>query len=276
MHRQVLVKAGDCAPSVRHNFHADTMTRNFIIIVFILFGLSSTSQELTKDDIEYVTDFVRCIKKDLRAKIASDAHFPLRRQYPIPPVMDSVDFLKRFSEIFDESLLDQIKHSKIPNDWSHVGWRGLMLYNGVLWIEDGGGLKAVNHQSLIEKNLRTSLIEKERSTLHTTMREYAEPTCIVETEVFRIRVDKLKDGTYRYSSWKKSSEAGSLPDLQISGGTMTFDGSGGNHRYIFANADYRYEIEILLIGADADPPAKLLVYQAEKEIVNQPGTLNGD
>jgi hypothetical protein len=252
------------------------MTRTFAIIVSILFGLCTKSQELSKYDIEYVREFVHCIKKDLREKIASDAHFPMRRQYPIPPIQDSVDFLKRFSEMFDQSLLAQIKHSKIPNDWSHVGWRGIMLHNGVLWLEDGGGLKAINYQSAFEANLRSSLIENERSTLHSTMREYLEPTCLVETEVYRIRVDKLKDGTYRYSSWKKSSDVGSLPDLQIAGGTLTFDGSGGNHRYIFANGDYRYEIEILLIGADDDPPARLLIYQTDKEILNQPGTLKGD
>ncbi|MFN5704569.1 MAG: hypothetical protein ACK45U_01815 [bacterium] len=148
-----------------------------------------------------------------------------------------------------------------------------MLHNGVLWIEDNGGLKAVNYQSAFETNLRTSLIEKDRSTLHPTMREYLEPRCIVETEVYRIRVDELKDGTYRYSSWKKNSDVGSIPDLQLTEGTLVFEGSGGNHRYIFTTEDFRYEIEILLIGFDYDSPVRLLIFKADKEILNQPGKL---
>jgi len=252
------------------------MSKIFIVTVFIFFGLSSKSQELSQDDIELVKDFVNCIKGDLRGKIASEAHFPIRRQYPIPPVIDSVDFLNRFSEIFDKTLLDQIKGSKIPDDWSHVGWRGIMLHNGVLWLEDGGGLKAVNYQSKFETTIRNSLIEKDRSALHSTMRDYSEPICIVETEAYRIRVDKFKDGTFRYLSWKKNSDVGSIPNLQISGGTLTFDGSGGNHRYIFATGDFRYEIEVLVIASDDDPPARLIVYKADNEISNQPGTLEGD
>jgi hypothetical protein len=252
------------------------MTRILFLLIFLALGHFSVSQELSKDDLEYVTEFVNNIRGDLRPQIASKAHFPIRREYPIPPIADSIDFLKRFSDIFDKALLEAIKNSKIPDDWSHVGWRGIMLRTGTLWLEDGGGLKAVNYQSSFEKNLRKSLIEKERSTLHPSIREYSEPTCLVETAVYRIRVDKLKDATYRYTSWKKTSKVNSIPDLQISAGTLTFDGSGGNHRYIFANGEYRYEIEILLIGADEDPPAKLIAYQTDKEILNQPGTLKGD
>lgn len=252
------------------------MTRILFLLIFLDLGHFSYSQQLSKDDIEYVSEFVNNIRHDLRPQIASKAHFPIRRQYPIPPIADSIDFLKRFSDIFDKELLETIKNSKITDDWSHVGWRGIMLGSGVLWLEDGGGLKAVNYQSTFEKNLRKSLIEKERSTLHPNIREYDEPTCLVETKAYRIRVDKLKDDTYRYSSWKKSSDKNSIPDLQIFGGTLTFDGSGGNHRYIFTNKDFRYEIEILLIGADDDPPAKLLIYNADKEILSQAGTLKGD
>lgn len=252
------------------------MTRIIFLLIFLTFGHFSYSQELSKDDIEYVSEFVSNISDDLRPQIASKAHFPIRRQYPIPPIVDSIDFLKRFSEIFDEELLEAIKNSKMEDDWSHVGWRGITLGAGVIWLEDGGGLKAINYQSIFEKNLRKYLIEIERSTLHPSIREYTEPTCLVETKVYRIRVDKLKDDTYRYSSWKKSSDENSIPDLQLSGGTITFDGSGGNHRYIFTNENYRYEIEILHIGADDDPPAKLHIYKADKEFLSQAGTLKGD
>ena len=41
-----------------------------------------------------------------------------------------------------------------------MGWRGIMLNDGVLWMENSDGIiTAVNHQTDIEKKLRIELTE---------------------------------------------------------------------------------------------------------------------
>ena len=255
------------------------MTYRLFLFIFLAFGHLAYSQELRDSDVVTVTDFVNNIRNGLREKIAAKVQFPIYREYPIPPIANSAEFLKRFSEVFDKDFLNQIKNSKIPGDWSYMGSeKGIMFTNGMLWLsagEDGGGLYGVNYQSLFEKNLLKSLTEKDRLTLHPSMRQYADPVCIVDTISYHIRVDELKDGTFRYASWKKTSKENSLPELQISSGTETFEGNLGDHSYIFVNKDFRYEIHIIAGGEEPCPPVMLIVYKADKEVFRQAGTVKG-
>ena len=91
--------------------------------------------------------------------------FPLDRQYPIPSIKNKNEFNKRFSEVFDKILIDKIANSKIEQ-WSEVGWRGIMLDDGVVWMANSDGIiTAVNYQSDFEKKLRSDLIAKEKENL---------------------------------------------------------------------------------------------------------------
>jgi hypothetical protein len=68
----------------------------------------------------------------------------------LPMVKTRAEFVKRHDEIFDKKLIEMISTSNPESDWSEVGWRGTMLFNGVLWLYDGR-LLAVNYQSRVKK-----------------------------------------------------------------------------------------------------------------------------
>ena len=78
-------------------------------------------------------------------KISDKIKFPLYRKYPLPPIKNKKEFRKRFNEVFDDSLCIKIANS--DNDqWTYMGWKGIMLDNGIVWMESNseGRIIAIN------------------------------------------------------------------------------------------------------------------------------------
>lgn len=243
-----------------------------IIVLFLVFKLSS-AQELKTEYQEVVKTFVECIKNNNTDRLQTLIAYPLRREYPLSDVKDEHEFQKRYNEIFDDSLKEIIIASNIGDDWSSVGCTGVMLNNGTLWLDYDGRLIGVNYQSNFEKDKRVKLIKKDKKTIHESIKDFEEPILIIETEKFRIRIDELSSGEYRYSSWSINFKMNEKPDLIIENGNLIREGSGGNHRYEFRNGNYKYECSINFLGTYETPPANLLVSKNEDEILNQPAQI---
>ncbi len=174
-----------------------------------------------------VLDFMGAFKPVSKEKIAARTLFPLNRQYPLPPVTTKGDFLKRFNDIFDETLLSKIAGSKPSVDWSAMGEKGYMLGDGEVWLDSEGKLIAVNYQSAAEKQRRDALVEADKKGLHASIRAFLNPVCVLETAKFRVRIDELAEGGYRYASWRITSAVSDKPELVLKNGTFEPDGSGG-------------------------------------------------
>lgn len=95
---------------------------------------------MDKNEIENIQKLVNLFKAKNVDGISKVVNYPLNREYPIPNVKNEADFKKRFNQIFDQKIIDEISNSKI-DQWSEVGWRGIMLNNGDLWIETDGKIK---------------------------------------------------------------------------------------------------------------------------------------
>ena len=230
---------------------------------------ASVGQDLDSANKKVVADFIYCIKNQKKDKLISNISFPFERSYPIPQIKNKQEFLKRYKEVFDDTLSKMIINSDINNDWSAVGWRGIMLMNGVLWIDYDGRLIAVNYESPVESKMRTELIEKDRSNLYSSIKKFAEPIHILETSKYRIRIDDMGNGNYRYVSWPLKSKMSDPPDIIIENGEYIADGSGGNHNYEFKNKEYTYECYIIVMGEENSPPAELTISKNGKEILSQ-------
>lgn len=253
-----------------------TMMKKFALLVFGMFLFQPLIAQDDVLEVQYrdeVQFFINCIKKKDITGLSKITSFPLERDYPIPSIKDSAEFRARFSEMFDDSLIAMIRSSNVKTDWSRVGWQGIMFQNGTLWLLEDGTLEAVNYQSKIEEKMKTELIENDRKSLHPSLQEFAGPDLIMETSKFRIRIDEMEDGTYRYASWSVNSKMSNKPDLILKNGSIEFSGSGGNHNYTFKNKEYSYVCDIIVLGMDDSPPAKLLVYKRDKEILNQDATI---
>lgn len=247
--------------------------KRFTLLLLLLSSLGCYSQ-LTKPEYKVgVVDFINIVKKKNRVLLAEQVSYPLNRQYPLPPIRNKKEFLARFNEVFDAYLINEIITSKPTKDWSDVGYRGIMLNNGELWIDYDGTLIGVNHQSDIEKKKREALIVKDRNSVHASLRGFRKPIHVMKTSKFLIRIDEMANGNYRYASWTVNKSMRDKPELIINNGTWTPDGSGGNHYYQFKNGAYTYQCYRNIIGEEDSPDVTLTVSKGGKDILVQDATL---
>jgi hypothetical protein len=246
------------------------MKKSFVyFVLFVFIYQFCFSQKLDKQSEKNVKNFIDNIKNNRKLDIADNVKYPIYRSYPIPEIKNKNEFIKRYDEIFDEKLKNQIIKSSLSKDWALVGERGIMLYNGLLWLDDAGTLISVNYQSKFENNQKKQLIANEKKTLHFSIAKFKEPICFLQTSKYKIRIDDLGNENLRYSSWRIDKPMTDKPDLVITNGKIVFDGMGGNHYYDFINGNFRYECYIILVGADDSPPGYLSIYENKKEILSQ-------
>ncbi len=231
------------------------------------------SEPLADDQADSIRRVIALFKTRDIDKISGKIRFPLSRAYPIPSIKDKEEFRQRFSEVFDKVLIDKIVHSTIEQ-WSAVGWRGIMLDNGILWMANSDGvITAVNYQSDFEKKLKQDLIAKDKQNLHVSLKTFESPAYKIKTKSYLIRIDELTNSKYRYASWKIGEKESSKPDIIIDNGEFEFEGSGGNHVITFTNENYTYKIYRSIIGEDSSPDITLEIEKDGKAISTEDGTL---
>lgn len=246
--------------------------KKILIVTFIFLSFKfGVAQETHKDYQKVVSSFIDCIKNADKTKLSTQISFPLKREYPIPSIKNAREFIDRYDEIFDENFITKIINSDPETDWGTVGWRGIMLFNGDLWLDTDGKLTAVNYQSEVEKKIKVKLLKNDKINLHHSLAEFEKPVLIIETNKFKIRIDELENGNFRYASWPIDSKMTEKPSLILTKGMQFFEGSGGNHRYEFENGIYKYICRIEAMGRPVT--AELKVYKGEKEILSQAGKL---
>jgi hypothetical protein len=232
------------------------------------------NQKLADYKVEIINNVIKLFKSNNIGDISNIISFPLDRQYPIPSIKNKNEFIKRFSEVFDKIIIDKIANSKIEQ-WSEVGWRGITLDAGVVWMANSDGIiTAVNYQSDFEKKLRNDLIAKEKENLHISLKTFENPTYKIKTKTSYIRIDELKDYKYRYASWKIGADESSKPDIIIDNGELEFEGSGGNHVITFLKENYTYKIYRNIIGEENSSDITLEVEKDGEIVLKEDGKLD--
>lgn len=244
--------------------------KKLLYVLFIGITIQNTSgQDLRPEYQKFVKKFIDNVKNDRKEAVAEVIKYPLRRDNPIPSIKNKAEFVKRYTEIFDAKLKAEISQSDAVKNWSEMGWRGIMLNQGTLWMDIDGKVFSISYQSKVESDLKNKLIASEKSKLHSSIEEFKAPEIILETSKFRVRIDDLGNDNYRYASWSINQSMSEKPDLIITNGKWFHDGTGGNHHYDFKKGNYLYQCYITVLGTKDSPPANLTIYQKGKEILNQ-------
>jgi hypothetical protein len=247
----------------------------FILIAFVIattaFGQDG---ERTKEEIQAIQKTINTFKTKDKTKIADLIYYPLSREYPLKDVQNKNDFIKRFDDIFDKEFLDKVIKSKI-NNWSRLGWRGIMFDDGNIWIGDDGKIITVNYQSTKEKQLLANAIQVDKNQLPTSLQDFQKPTYLIFTKNYKIRVDEKMEGIYRYAAWKIKNPK-SEPDVIIENGVRDFQGSGGNETITFKNNGYTYLVSVNKIGTGNEPDATLEVLKQDKRILIEDGRIKSN
>jgi hypothetical protein len=210
-----------------------------------------------------VEPFVEAVVNNDRKKITELIYYPLRRQYPIPPIHNKEEMIERYDQVFDEKLINIIKNSSVETDWQAIGWHGIGFMDGLILIDyDDGKICSINYQSLQEKGIRKNIILEIKNNLHESLREFKEPCLLCETETYILRIDLLDNDNfnyiYRLVLWTKGKNQKESPDMVLINGEITFSGSGENHYYIFEHNNYQY---ILYIDVMSEKYGYFMIYR---------------
>lgn len=233
----------------------------------MIFGL----YDVTDKRSPVIEKFILLVKKNNLKELSKKIRYPLNRLYPIPSIKNSSDFIKRYDEFMDSELKSIIITPNKENSWSEMGWRGLMLKNGEIWLDFEGYLTQINYESKFEIKRRAELIDLDKQNLYPVLRNFLEPILEWETKSYHIRVDHLGDYKYRYSEWSKNIPTSQKPDLVINNGEWEADGNVGNHHYDFFNEGTKYMVYINRIGNDDTVfPGGLEVSQSNKIVLDEP------
>lgn len=229
--------------------------------------------DLNEEQTERVKTIVALFKENNIDKISNRINYPLYREYPIPPIRNKEAFKQRFNEVFDTILIDKIANSKLEQG-SAVGWRGVMLDNGMVWLGYSDAIiTAVNYESDFEKFFREALIAKDKENLHPSLKTLVSPTYKIQTKKYYIRIDELTNHKYRYASWKLGQKELSKPDIILTDGEWVFEGSGGNSVITFVNDNYTYKVYRNIIGEENMPDITLIIMKDGEEILKEDGKL---
>lgn len=250
------------------------MKFRILAVMLLVFNLSfSQDDQLDSHQKANIKALISLFQQQNIDKIANIVNFPLRREYPIPSIKNKQEFKQRFHEIFDKAIINTIAHSKVTQ-WSEVGWRGIMLDNGAIWIDDDGkNIVTVNYQSEFEKKQLKNLIAQDKEKLHVALKKFETPLYKITTKNYFIRIDRLSNEKYRYASWKAGSAESTKPDIILTNGEMDIQGSGGNHVIIFTSGQYTYNVYRNIIGTEDSPDITLEVEKKGQVILTQDGTL---
>lgn len=229
------------------------------MMLFCVFGSVSNSfaqnsdSYLTKEESQSIHKLLFDIVGERRNEVVEHISYPLDRQYPLSSINDKSEMLKYYDTVFTDELKNLL--STDP-DLFRAGWRGVSICNGLIWgdFEEEGLFKiyAINYFSSREELLWKRAIEERRSELHASLREFILPMCIIHTKRFTIMIDKIAEGddeesieddTYRYVCWKAGQRLSDVPDLVLSNGVLSLDGTMQVFTYTFTNAAYRYCID---------------------------------
>lgn len=245
----------------------------YAALIFGTMGLSinanAADEALPKEYIPLVQGLIDAAKANDLEAIAKRVAYPLKREYPIPAIQNTQEMVARFNQVFDPQLLEQIANSKVEADWQTMGWRGIMLGSGVVWLDFDGKIIAINAQTSAEAALKAEFIAKKKTALHASVSEFVSPELTWETAKFTIRVDNMGNSQYRYAAWAKGKPLSEKPDLVLNKGKLVFDGSGGNHSYQFRSGPYQYHCYVTVLGTSDSPPGELVVYKNDQEILKQ-------
>lgn len=243
-----------------------------ILVLTILLVLLSDfkAYALEKSNYKIVLNFIDAVKKNDKKKMSKMFYYPIGRKYPLPPIEDQKDFINKFDEIFDQDLLKKIKSSSLKKDWNEIGYRGILFEKAPIWLDFDGKIYSFYYESKLVLKKRLDLINKDRESLHDSLKIFENPIMKFETKNYIVRIDELKDNNFRLAYWDKLKDQSTEPNIILTNGIYTPNGSGGNHQYDFYSGSYKYSCIRFLIGEGSEMPGFFVKYNSDNvELINE-------
>jgi hypothetical protein len=114
--------------------------------------------------VAFIHELTKNVSHDNRRAVAQMISYPLTQPYPLKDIRNAAELLKHYDRVFPRSLREKLDTSSLE-DWSQVGWRGVMFDCGDIWIDrydvDRVLVRAVN-SNIVTNKLMNKEIEQAR------------------------------------------------------------------------------------------------------------------
>lgn len=253
-----------------------TVLTSILLLVGFLQPFSS-AQALEPLQQASVNKVIQAFKQNNRTAISKMISYPLFRQAPLAPINSEGEFLRRYDEIFDQRLLSTITNSNLHTDWDSIGWKGVILNNGIVALDPDGDITEINYHSPREQALVDGFYSRDiassgakgRRALHRSVTNYNQAVVELTTKRFHIRVDDVGQGNLRYASWPKDKSLSEAPDIILTNGRLVQNG-GRNQHFVFDNGSYSYQLNVN--SATARPTGSLEVLKDGQSWIREVAT----
>ena len=244
------------------------MNKHIFLLLLVNYLLMFSPLCIADDGFENaVLKFKQAIQTDNPKIIAEYVKYPFKRSYPLPTIHNQKEFIDNYSTIIDQTVKSGIINSQIK-DWHPVGWRGIMLYQGRVWINPDGKLIAINFNTKEEDSYIEHWQQEDRNSLHTSLKEFDQNIYTFKTSNYIGRIDEIKKTpiSYRLALWNIDKKMSDKPDIVINNGTVEYQGSANNHFYTFIDKETHYVFNVTYVGSMHSVPYVLDIYQNDNDI----------
>ncbi len=248
--------------------------KKFLLIVLCLlsFNISyarSDEENGQNEAADVVQQFKNAVKTDNPEIIADYVVYPFERRNPLPDIQNKEEFIKNYEMIFDDDLKQAVNDSEIE-DWESVGWRGIMLYNGLLWIDENGKLIAVNYGTDKAREYVAKWLQKDKERIYEPLRKYDANVYIFKTTTKLGRIDRIspegsRKSQYRLALWNRDGDMSGKPEVLIADGYVEYRGSANNTEYHFKSDEYEYVFFVNYVGPVDMPPYRFGIYEKAED-----------
>ena len=217
-----------------------------------VFGFKETNSFLNFD-----RDLRDTLGKRDFGRLAALVQFPLRvtDDRGMMFIHDSRSLQLRFEEIFTPDIRKAILSSTPDTIWCN--YTGISYGNGLVWV------------NVTDKGYFVMTVNLPANHPSRTSTDYAvEMAC--HTDQRRVVIDSLPDGKPRFRSWSYGSSVSKSPDMEISAGDDSFEGTGPCAHHVWTFHASKITVQVEEPGCYGDSDAPPINAQAILSISNAP------
>ncbi len=206
--------------------------------------------EWSADVLFAVQKFKDLLKTGSPQLIAQNVVYPYKLGRGVPSVKNEQEFIEKFNMILPKQLRKYLIESPMEH-WNYNAYKdNICLYwcfNGEITMNG----KIVSLKTIKKlREYRKEFIEKEKQTIHPSVKNYNYNLYTMETKEWLIRIDDMNGvykpaniddnprENYRLTAWRKGKTISDEPDIVIDRGIKGHSADRDVNRYIFVSDEY--------------------------------------
>lgn len=226
------------------------LTFIFSLQIHVAMGNSEINYISSLNDeniIDIVQKFKDIIATNNSHYIAKNIIYPFNIGDNCPPIQNEEEFILNYDIIYDSLLFNQIITSD-NRAWSFDKKRNVIFYNNpYVQLSLDGHLIDMEYSAKRTLN-NEKCISKEKNEIYPSLKKYIKNMHILKTSDCIYRIDLVDKGlsatTYRLAIWNEEQKMSEKPLKIIDNGKLELYGSANNEKYIFADKETSYIIQI--------------------------------